>query len=255
MEEFSFEPEKVRKSSQPIKSEKKASTVVLTKIYVWFAVGLLLTGLVSLGLPNLLVLLLNESNAELISSVYLGTIIGSAVMLLVGMVVVTFQAFRKNFPVIVTGYMIYSVAMGVLLSAIFLFAVGPGEGLSTISLAFLITGGVFLICGVVGALTKKTNLNFLWPILMSVICGVLIISLINIFLNSSIIYWITDFVLLAVLIIEIALDFHNINKIAERVDFDSANNVAVYCAYVLYSDFIALFLRVLMYLLMTKDRN
>lgn len=255
MEEYSFEPENVRRSSKPITNENaNRANLSLAKVYLWFALGLLITGVVSLGLPNLLVLLTNNVEAETLANAYIAMIIVSAVLMLPSFIIISVQAFRKNKGLILTSYIIYALCMGVLLSSLFLMLVGPGDGLNTICIAFLVTGGIFLLCGLVGFLTKKKNLSFLWPILLSVLLGVFAISIANFFIGSSRIYWITDFIIFGVMIIEVALDFHNVNKLADSGAFTDSSNLAIYCAFTLYVDFIYLFVKVLIYVLLSKRK-
>ena len=257
MEEFSFEPQEVRKSTKPVVDEKKkAANLSLIEVYLWFAFGLLISGVVSLGLPNLIVLLLNNQfDSELLSMIYLVVFVLSVIFLLVSGLICRIQAFRKNMPLIITSYIIYSVSMGVLLSNVFLLYVGPGDGLNTIALAFLVTGGVFLLCGLFGALTKKKNLSFLVPILMSVLMGALIISLVHFFIQSSLLYWVFDFVFLGALLLEVGLDFHSVHKIADKGEFEKSKNLAIFCAFTLYSDFIYLFVRFLLIILSSNRKK
>lgn len=256
MEEFSFEPQDVRKSTKPIVDEKKkGASLSLIEVYLWLALGLLISGVVSLGLPNLIVLLSGSFDVDLLSTIYLGVFILSVIFLLISGMVCRIQAFRKNMPLIITSYVIYSLSMGVLLSNIFLLYVGPGDGISTIALAFFVTGGVFLLCGIFGALTKKKNLSFLIPILMSVLMGALIISLVNFFLQSSLLYWIFDFIFLGALLLGVGLDFHSIYKIADSGAFEKSKNLAIFCAFTLYSDFIYLFVRFLLIILSSNRKK
>ena len=179
----------------------------------------------------------------------------SALLIFPAMIIINIQGFRKNTPLILTSYIIYALAMGVLLSVLFLNLVGPGEGLNTICIAFLVTGGVFLINGLIASLTKKTNLNILWPILGSLSLGAMTISLINFFIGSPTIYWIVDFVLLGVMLLVSLIDSFNIRKIAEAGGFTNNTNLAIYCAYTLYVDFIWIFVRILFYLVIYNNRR
>lgn len=256
MEEFSFEPQDVRKSTKPIVDEKKkGATLSLIDVYLWLALGLLISGVVSLGFPNLIILLAVNVDASLLVTIYMVVFVLSIIFLLISGVVCRIQAFRKNLPLIITSYVIYSISMGVLLSNIFLLYVGPGEGIGTIGLAFFVTGAAFLLCGLFGALTKKKNLSFLIPILMSVLMGALVISLVNFFFQSPLLYWVFDFAFLGALLLEVVLDFHSVYKIAESGTFEKSKNLAIFCAFTLYSDFIYLFIRFLLIILSSKRKK
>jgi uncharacterized protein len=255
MEQFSFEPEKVTKTTHAIPTEKAKAELSLVKVYLWFALGLLITGAVSLALPYIMAAFVNDQNAELIADVYIGMMVASIILLLPAMIIIHIQSFRKNTPLILTSYIIYAIAMGVLLSVIFLDFLSSASGIQTLCIAFFVTGGVFLLCGLFGALTKKHDLKLVYPIVMSVILGVLVISLVNIFIGSSVVYWVTDFVLFGVIIIVAMLDNHQIHKFADSGCFENATNLAIYCAFTIYSDFIWIFIRLVYYISLFKGKN
>lgn len=255
MEQYTFEPENVKTSTKPVASKAQKATLSLVKVYLWFALGLLITGVVSLGLPNLLVLFQGTAGEETMNTIYIVGIVVSVILMIPALIVLNVQAFRKNVPLIITTYVIYALSMGVLLSSLFLSLVGPGEGMNTICVAFFVTGGVFLINGVLAALMKKTNLNMLWPILSSLVLGVLIISLVNFFIGSETIYWIVEFVIFGIMLVSTLLDMHNINKLAESGQFENSTNLSVYCGFMLYVDFIWLFIRILYYIILFSKKN
>lgn len=255
MEQYTFEPENVKTSTKPVASKAQKATLSLVKVYLWFALGLLITGVVSLGLPNLLVLFQGTAGEETMNTIYIVGIVVSVILMIPALIVLNVQAFRKNVPLIITTYVIYALSMGVLLSSLFLSLVGPGEGMNTICVAFFVTGGIFLINGVLAALMKKTNLNMLWPILSSLVLGVLIISLVNFFIGSETIYWIVEFVIFGVMLVSTLLDMHNINKLAESGQFENSTNLSVYCGFMLYVDFVWLFIRILYYIILFSKKN
>lgn len=255
MEQYTFEPENVKTSTKPVASKAQKATLSLVKVYLWFALGLLITGVVSLGLPNLLVLFQGTAGEETMNTIYIVGIVASVILMIPALIVLNVQAFRKNVPLIITTYVIYALSMGVLLSSLFLSLVGPGEGMNTICVAFFVTGGIFLINGVLASLMKKTNLNMLWPILSSLVLGVLIISLVNFFIGSETIYWIVEFVIFGVMLVSTLLDMHNINKLAESGQFENSTNLSVYCGFMLYVDFVWLFIRILYYIILFSKKN
>ena len=135
MEEYHVHVEKSRKETNPLMS---STGVAMFKVYLWFALGLLITGVVSLTIPNLLVSLVETSeDPNVIVSGYSTAMILSVVLMLPAGIVMAIQSFRRNFPVMLTSYIIYSVGMGVLLSSVMLVFVGSGsQGIYTISTAF-----------------------------------------------------------------------------------------------------------------------
>ena len=69
------------------------------------------------------------------------------------------------------------------------------------------------------------------------------------------VYWITDFVIFGIIFVITAIDINRVKKIAEMGGFSSNTNLAIYCAYTLYVDFINIFLRVLYYVMVSKSRK
>jgi FtsH-binding integral membrane protein len=252
MEEYHVHVEKSRKETKPLMS---STGVAMFKVYLWFALGLLITGVVSLTIPNLLVSLVETSeDPNAIMAGYSTAIILSIVLMLPTGIVMAIQSFRRNFPVMLTSYIIYSVGMGVLLSSVMLVFVGYGShGIYTISTAFFATGLIFLIMGLISAFSK-VNFNFFVPIISTLIMGVFTISLVNILIGSEMIYWIVEFVLFGVMVIVVGIDTYNIKRLAEAGELDNPN-LALYCAYRLYTDFIWIFIRILYYLLLANRRN
>ena len=159
----------------------------------------------------------------------------------------------------VIGYVTYCVGMGMLLSdtMMYLFmdsiATGTSFGL-TISITFLATAGCFLLMGLFGAFTKK-NLGVLVPFLLTLMIGAMIISLVNFFLGSNFIYWVVDFVMFAVILLVVAIDMGRIRRLAQSGGFSSENNLAIYCAYSLYVDFINIFIRILYYVALVRRND
>ncbi len=248
MEQFSFD-DKARKHASPIPDQnRKSASLSLVKVYLWFAIGLLVTGVIALALPMILASVMTEKNEDTVASVYIVMMVVSIIALLPSMIIVHIQGFRKNKVMMLIGYFIYAVAMGVLLSAVFLAFAGTEAGIQTLSIAFFVTGGIFFLCGLFGALTKKHDLKLVYPVLFSIVLGIAAISLVNVFLGSSLVYWVADFILFAVMIVVVMLDMHNIHKIADSGAFDDSTNLAIYCAFNLYTDFIWIFIKIAYYI-------
>lgn len=223
------------------------------KVFLWLGIGLLLTGILAFSIPEIFLHI--NVDPEILAKIYLGMIIGSVIVLLpCSIMMIFFQSKVKPLAIMIT-YFIYVIAMGVLLSAIFLFvlAVEESGALWTISLSFLITSGIFMLMGLIGILVKK--LNAIIPLVIALAVGILVLSLVNFFLQVSMIYWIIDFVSFGLILLVTALDIHNIKRIIDKAgDLPNATSLAIYCAYSLYVDFIYIFIKVLFYVLIARRR-
>lgn len=246
-----FVPEKTEK----VKISKENNTISYVKIFLWLGLGLLVTGVIALGMPDLLNLLVNNAgmSSDAASTLYMVLLIVGAVLMIPSIIIMNIKSWKPKSVWMKIGYFTYCVGMGLLLSNVFMYlyvasVIVEVSFVKLVSTSFLTTAGCFLIMALFGMFTKK-NLNFVWPLLATLCVGILVISLINFFLGSSLLYWILDFVIFGMILITTAVDLYNIKKIASRGTFESTNNLAIYCAYVLYVDFINIFIRVLYYVL------
>lgn len=230
------------------------------KVYLWMTLGLAITGLVAFFLPSLLTLMAKQFSwsGDVLGNVYLGLIIGSAVLMLPAMFLITFKAWQPKSALMTVSYIVYTFLMGVLLSSVFLVVLATsnshGDYVSTIGVSFLITALSFLIMGLVGLFSKR-NLGVLLPLLITLCLGSAIISLVNLFLGSPTLYWIVDFVCFGIILIVTAIDMNRMKQLAENGGLSSDTNIALYCAFNLYVDFINIFIRVIYYVMMAKNKN
>lgn len=260
MEYYEYNPQDNNElDGSDVKVKKKSvvstSKLNIAKVYLWLALGLVLTGATSLGLPEIMVWVLRNQGEEAFSQFFLIALIVSICLMLPSVIIINVQSFRKNAPLMITSYVIYTLAMGALLGDIFLYVVPEGEGFETICVAFFVSALSFGIMGLIGSLMKDKSIGIVAPILSTLALGVLVISLVNFFIGSAVVYWVSDFIIFAIMLMVIAFDTHHVLKLADKVGFDNYTNLAIYCAYVLYVDFIWIFLKVLFYILIFRNRN
>ncbi len=248
-----FTPKDVQVTENEVKPIVSSAAFPMIKVFLWMGLGLLITGIISLGLPNLLAIIPSEASY----TTYVTLMIISAIIMFPCVLIVNFKSLKPKSIGIRIAYILYSIAIGVMLSSVFMtiLAVDGPNAIMTISMAFLISAGSFLLMGLIGTLTKK-NLSILYPLLTALLMGCLIISLVNYFIGSSMVYWITDFIILGVILVISAVDINRVKKLAQaRVLDDNQNSLAVYCAFNLYVDFINIFIRVLMYIFVFMRRD
>ncbi len=241
-----------------VKEEKTrpiAREFPMTRVFIWLGIGLLVTAVVSLSLPYIL---LNTDSAASFTT-YVVLLVVSAIIMFPCMFIINMKSFKPKSKGVMIGYLIYAAAMGILLSSVFLMVMvslgSTTDAMWTIGLAFAITSGCFLLMGLIGSATKK-NLSIVFPLLSSLMIGCLVISLVNFFIGSSMVYWIVDFIMLGVILVVTAVDINRVKKLAEnKMLDDNKNSLSIYCAFNLYVDFIYIFIRVLMYVLIFAGRR
>lgn len=200
---------------------------IYSKTFLWMFLGLLATGIVSVF--------------TYFSSFTVNFIAAWPVLLIVELVVVLlFSLLIKKLPptAVKLLFFIYAIINGITLSTI--FAVFE---LYSIIIVFFASAAVFGVCALYGYVTKKDLSKISTVFLVTLIIGILV-SIINLFLRSSMVDIILDWVILLVFFGVTAWDMQKIKLIASSEE-GKDERVAIYCAMDLYLDFINIFLRLL----------
>ncbi|WP_010135118.1 Bax inhibitor-1/YccA family protein [Ochrovirga pacifica] len=140
-------------------------------------------------------------------------------------------------------FVIYAILNGLTLSTLFI-AYTTGSIAST----FFVTAGTFGAMSLYGYTTKK-DLSSWGNILFMALIGLIISSLVNIFLQSSTFYWIVNSIGVLVFVGLTAYDTQKIKQMANQMNSEEeAKKGAVIGALSLYLDFINLFIFLLRFL-------
>jgi FtsH-binding integral membrane protein len=115
----------------------------------------------------------------------------------------------------------------------------------SIGSTFVVTGGTFAALSAYGAITKR-DLSTLGSFCFMGLVGLILASVVNIFLGSSMLYWLTTF---AGVIVFTGLTVYDTAKLkalgADGAEGEVQTKRALHGALVLYLDFINLFLMLL----------
>ena len=150
-------------------------------------------------------------------------------------------------------FVLYAIIMGVLISSFTMFV--PIE---LIAISFGLTCGVFGILSLIGLKSKK-DLSFLGLVAFGIFLGALFITLFNLIWmfifpeTFASLYWIVSFAIFFAMMLITIVDVWRVKKIAQSGE--QSNNVALYCAFNLYVDFIYLFIRILYFVVMIYSRS
>ena len=239
-------------------TDKQTKGAFLTKVYGWMFICLLITTVVAAGLGYGSMFLLANATDEVAESLVTGmivTLIVSVIALLVMSFVLPIRFIRGKKNILVP-LMIYVVLMGILLSTFtWLF-----EPIILVE-SFGITALVFGIMALLGHLSKG-RVAGIGVIMLGLLIGAGLLSIINFFMiltggisqENVTISWIVSLAIFAFLMFMTMWDVARINVIAEKAQ-NTDNNLVHYCAYILYSDFIALLVRVIYYLAIFTNRK
>ena len=138
-------------------------------------------------------------------------------------------------------FIAYSILTGVTLSSIFLI-----YDLGTIATSFFVTAGTFLTMSIIGY-TTRMDLSKLGNILYMLLIGLVIATIVNIFVASSTLYWITTYAGVVIFTGLIAWDTQKLRTlfIEHGAADEMGNKLALLGALTLYLDFINIFLYLL----------
>jgi FtsH-binding integral membrane protein len=212
------------------------SKTFVANVFSWMFAALTITSIVAYYFGHsveLLSLLINVEQGGL-------TILGYAVMFApLGFVLAMSLGFNKfSYPVILFLFLLYSAVMGASLSFIFLAYTS-----SSIYGTFAAAAGMFGLMSVVGY-TTKTDLTKFGSIMMMALVGIIVASLINMFLHSSGMDYIISFIGVLVFTGLTAYDVQKLKNIGSGVEYGTAttSKLVIMGALNLYMDFINLFL-------------
>lgn len=234
-------------------TNKKEKGMLLTRVFAYMGLGLLITAVVAV-ISGYLFSKGIDANTEAGVNTYYTAIIVSAIALFVLMMLIHFLVMRKGWNMW-PWYIAYSLAMGVMLSTFTMFIPYYILGIS-----FGITCLCFASMAISGYISKG-NLSVIGFLGMGFLLGALGLSLLNVILyfalgtDYSTLYLIVSVLSFVGIMLITCFDVWNITKMIKSGDMSS--NLALYCAFNLYTDFIYLFIRIVYFvaLVMGKSRR
>jgi len=205
-------------------------------VYNWMCIGLAITGFIAYYISG------NESILKMIVAnriIFILLIIAViAIPLSIGGMINRMSAATA------TGlFVLYSALMGAMLSPIFIIYTGASIGTT-----FFICSATFLACSVYGWATKR-DLTSLGGFLTMGLIGIIIASLVNMFMKSAMVYTIISYVGVFIFVGLTAYDTQKLKDMAlsqpDGLDGEVIRKGAILGALSLYLDFINLFLMLL----------
>jgi len=214
--------------------ERVSEQGFLSQVYFWMAMGLLLTGFVAwwfVNTPALMSAFLKNSGLLLV-----------LVIAQIGLVFwLSAATLRISLAMATGGFSVYATLNGILFSTI--FAVYTQASIAS---TFLVTAGMFAAISLYGFVTKR-DLSSIGSLGFMALIGLILASVVNLFLKNPLIYWILTYVGIAIFVGLTAYDTQKL-KLLHAQQFDSPETmkkIALLGALTLYLDFINLFLLLL----------
>jgi FtsH-binding integral membrane protein len=213
-----------------IRAEEEQLTFI-QRVFAWMAIGLAITGAIAA--------VIGTSVDETWWNDHGMLLFGLIILELAVVFGLIFAINKINSTLAIAAFFLYSALNGVTLSIIFAVY-------TTASIAgtFFVTAGMFGAMAAVGYFTKR-DLSKLGSILFMALIGIILASLVNLFLKNEAIYWVITYAGVAIFCGLTAYDMQKIKKMqAAGADAysEQGKKAAVMGALALYLDFINLFL-------------
>ena len=211
-----------------------AFPALMRKVFVWMTLALAITGLTAYGVatsPTILSLIFSSKVT------FFGLIIAEFALVFA----ISGAINRLSLSTATMLFILYSVINGATLSSIF-FAFS----VATISKVFFITAGTFGAMALVGY-TTKSDLTSMGKLLFMALLGIIVASVVNMFVASSGLDLILSYVGVLVFVGLTAYDTQKIKQMCQAAPdaSESTQKLALIGALSLYLDFINLFLYLL----------
>lgn len=215
-------------------SASKAFPVLMRKVYVWMTLALVITGITAYGVAT-------SPGGMMTLAANRGLMFGIVIADFVLVMALSAAIHRMSLAVATLMFVVYSVLTGAMLSSIFMVYT-----MSSIANVFFITAGTFAAMAFVGYTTKK-DLSSFGRILLMALIGLIIATVVNLFVKSSGLDLIISY---AGVLIFVGLTAYDTQKIKQMLlSANEANEtmqkIALLGALSLYLDFLNLFLYLL----------
>lgn len=205
----------------------------ITKVYGWMTFALVLTGLVAMYVADSPLMAMMQSNRM----IFFGLMI-----LQLGLVYYLSSASPSMSANTAMGvFLFYACMNGLTFASIFMVYTA-----SSIASTFFTTAGTFAAMSAYGYFTKR-DLTSIGNLAFMALIGLIIASVVNIFLQSTMLSWITTYVGILIFVALIAYDTQKIKEmnIIGNEGTDEDKKEAIMGALRLYLDFINLFMHLL----------
>jgi uncharacterized protein len=211
-----------------------AFPVLMRKVYTWMTLALVLTGLTAYGVatsPGIMMALYSNS------ALMWGLVIAEFA-LVIG---ISAAINRLSLATATLMFVAYSVINGAMLSSIFMIYTA-----ASIASVFFITAATFAVMALIGY-TTKTDLTSVGKLLFMALIGLVIATIVNMFIGSSTLTMICSYVGVLIFVGLTAYDSQKIkNMLMQAPDAgESSQKLALLGALTLYLDFINLFIYLL----------
>ncbi len=202
---------------------------IFSKVFMWMFIGLLVTFLTGY------IVSINDTMIYNIFSK--GTYFLLVILELVLVIVLSARIHKMQTTTARILFILYSFVTGLTFGSIFVV-----YSITSIMLVFIIAAVLFGIFALIGNFTKL-DLTKIGTILLMLLLGVVICTIVNMFLNNSMFDLVVSCISIAIFLGFVAYDIQKIKKLS--LEIEDENKLAIIGALELYLDFINIFLDLL----------
>jgi FtsH-binding integral membrane protein len=209
---------------------KSIQASFINKVYGWMALALAITGFVALRTADSGFAATVAQNQILFFGIAIAEI---------GLVIwLSSRINSMNASMAIGLFLLYSGLNGLTMSIIFLIYTS-----ASIASTFFVTAGTFGVMSAYGYFTKK-DLSSIGNLAFMGLIGIIIATIVNIFLQSEMLYWVVTYIGVLVFVGLTAYDTQKIKKMSLEMDVESeeGSKGAIMGALALYLDFINMFI-------------
>ena len=229
--------EQSARSAMSTADQVSATTSFINRVYGWMSAGLVISGIIAYLIgtaPGMAETL--QNNSILLIGAFIGQIV---------LVIAISAGINKMSSAAATGcFLLYSALTGVTLSLVFL-----QFSMTVIATTFFVTSVTFGAMSVYGYVTKR-DLTSIGNLCFMALFGIIIASIVNMFVASDILYWGVTYLGILIFVGLTAYDTQKIKEMSmalgdELSVSETGKKYAILGALELYLDFINLFLLLL----------
>lgn len=211
-------------------TSERTGSRFMNSVYSWMCAGLALTAVVAWA---------TSQSPTMLKTLFGSGLIWVLIIAELVLVVVISSAINRINAAVATGlFLVYAALNGLTLCSVFWMYNLPALGG-----AFAVTAGMFGATSLYGYVTRR-DLSRLGGFLFMALIGLILASIVNIFVASSALYWLVTYAGVFIFVGLTAYDTQKLKQMSYQVEGNAALSarMAVVGSLVLYLDFINLFL-------------
>lgn len=225
-------------NSDLVLEKEQLQAAFISKVYGWMSIALVVTGVIAMWAA---------STPSVRNFIFPGTTMIPFYVLIAAefgaVIYLSARIHKMSAETAGVVFLLYAILNGLTLSMVFLIYTS-----SSIASTFLVTAATFGAMSAYGYLTKR-DLTSIGNLAFMALIGLVIASVVNIFMQSELMYWVITYAGVLIFVALTAYDTQKIKRMASYEDSDEdSKKKSILGALTLYLDFVNLFLYLLRFM-------